>query len=248
MNTITLHYGKTNNYLIPIDGGYLLFDAGLKGSYNNLKQAISDSGINIDEIKYVLISHYHADHCGTLAEILDEGVTLLYAPCQEKYGKVKQYTSWQKIKLIADGATDLKALGIDGELVYTPGHTNDSISLVIGKCAFAGDLIRLSEKNKGNGKAKKSWDSLLRFDITMAYYGHGEPENIIECRTKINHDAEYELVGYMIKLIDKGASVDKIVNKTGADREFVENVNRMYLTHRGVGVQGILDRIEIKGK
>ena len=40
----------------------------------------------------------------------------------------------------------------------------------------------------------------------------------------------------------------KIHKKTGADKTFVEDVARMYLTHQNVGVQGILDRIEIKGK
>ena len=34
----------------------------------------------------------------------------------------------------------------------------------------------------------------------------------------------------------------------GAKEEFVEDVMRMYLTHRDVGVQGILDRIEMKGR
>ena len=41
---------------------------------------------------------------------------------------------------------------------------------------------------------------------------------------------------------------EKIRKKTGADAEFIEDVIRMYLTHKDVGVQGILDRIEIKGR
>jgi hypothetical protein len=40
--------------------------------------------------------------------------------------------------------------------------------------------------------------------------------------------------------------VDKIRKKTGADQEIIEDINRMYLTHPGVSIQGILDRIEIK--
>ena len=36
--------------------------------------------------------------------------------------------------------------------------------------------------------------------------------------------------------------------KTGADMAFIEDVSRMYLTHQNVGVQGILDRIEIKNR
>lgn len=36
MKIITLRDGKTNNYLIPADGGYILFDTGLKGTYDVL--------------------------------------------------------------------------------------------------------------------------------------------------------------------------------------------------------------------
>jgi hypothetical protein len=52
------------------------------------------------------------------------------------------------------------------------------------------------------------------------------------------------IMGY----IDKGISLERIQKKTGADSTFIEDVTRMYLTHKDVGVQGILDRIEIKGR
>ena len=58
----------------------------------------------------------------------------------------------------------------------------------------------------------------------------------------------YATVKKIMNLIDKGASIDKIAFKLKLDKDFVSDVCRMYLTHRNVGVQGILDRIEIKGK
>ena len=51
-----------------------------------------------------------------------------------------------------------------------------------------------------------------------------------------------------MKYIDKGYSIDKIHKKTKADITFINDVARMYLTHQNVSVQGILDRIEIKGR
>ncbi|MBP5462594.1 MAG: hypothetical protein J6Y20_10765 [Lachnospiraceae bacterium] len=56
------------------------------------------------------------------------------------------------------------------------------------------------------------------------------------------------LVAAIMKGIDKGWDIEKIHKKTGADEGFIEDVMRMYLTHQNVGVQGILDRIEIKNK
>ncbi|MDE7112677.1 MAG: hypothetical protein K2O57_00600 [Acetatifactor sp.] len=51
-----------------------------------------------------------------------------------------------------------------------------------------------------------------------------------------------------MKYIDKGYTLEDIGRTTGADKVFVEDVARMYLTHQNISVQGILDRIEIKGK
>ncbi|MBQ1488833.1 MAG: hypothetical protein IIZ41_08785, partial [Lachnospiraceae bacterium] len=58
----------------------------------------------------------------------------------------------------------------------------------------------------------------------------------------------YKLVSQIMRYIDRGFSLEKIKKKTGADSVFIEDVNRMYLTHQDVGVQGILDRIEIKNR
>lgn len=58
----------------------------------------------------------------------------------------------------------------------------------------------------------------------------------------------FRLVKKIMKYIDKGYMLQDIERATGADKVFLEDVARMYLTHRNISVQGILDRIEIKGK
>lgn len=61
----------------------------------------------------------------------------------------------------------------------------------------------------------------------------------------------YRLVKAIIKDVDAGRPVADIasrnyVNKNHADRELVEQICRMYVTHPGVDVDGILDRMERK--
>ena len=78
-------------------------------------------------------------------------------------------------------------------------------------------------------------------------------ENDMQLETQKNDESSsdglgYKLVSRVIKYIDKGYNVDRIRKKTGADRELIEDINRMYLTHPGVSIQGILDRIEIKNR
>lgn len=71
----------------------------------------------------------------------------------------------------------------------------------------------------------------------------------------MNFSLQNEYVGKLnslackiVRQIDKGYDMEKICHKTNADKEFVEDVMRMYLTNPGVSIQGILDRIEIKNR
>ena len=56
------------------------------------------------------------------------------------------------------------------------------------------------------------------------------------------------IIKKIMKCIDKGYTLWDTQRATGADKAFVEDVARMYLTHQNISIQGILDRIEIKGK
>ena len=96
---------------------------------------------------------------------------------------------------------------------------------------------------------EKSWNRLLKLKPETVYYGHAKTANVsMEKVPPRATDDLYKLVSMVIKNIDRGVNLDKIQKKTGADSTFIEDVARMYLTHQNVGVQGILDRIEIKGR
>lgn len=92
----------------------------------------------------------------------------------------------------------------------------------------------------------------------IVYYGHARKAEISGSSLKSEQKSAdsvkraqsdtYALVMTIMGYIDKGISLERIQKKTGADSTFIEDVTRMYLTHKDVGVQGILDRIEIKGR
>ena len=149
----------------------------------------------------------------------------------------------------------LKELGIDGCVYSTPGHSDDSISLMLDSGElFAGDLNPLYELELHRGTViEKTWNTLMSMHPRKVYYGHAPAADL-----KVNPlgrllgrsapDDIYALVKKIIKYVNKGINKEEIAAKTGADPVFVEDVTRMYVTHPGVSVQGILDRIEIKGK
>lgn len=72
---------------------------------------------------------------------------------------------------------------LQGEILFTPGHTADSISLKVGKVIFCGDAAmngfpsvkRLIIWIENIEQFKQSWNVLLNEDIELIYPAHGEP-------------------------------------------------------------------------
>ena len=280
-----LKYSNTNTFLIEGEKGAILFDTGWAGTFPMFCAELGRQGKKLNDIDYLLISHFHPDHYGIAQEIADKGPVVLVCDVQKEYIHASDAVfekdkrmhfypiSDDKVKLIslAESRSVLAGLGIDGELLHTPGHSDDSVSLWLDKGdLFVGDLNPLYELELHKGtEIGKSWEKLLALDPKTVYYGHAktavldmtesdeaslvlkQSKNIdVSDSTGESYDRSrwYDLVADIMKYIDKGWHMDRIVKKTGADPVFVEDVTRMYLTHTNVGVQGILDRIEIKNK
>ncbi len=70
----------------------------------------------------------------------------------------------------------LSKIGISGEIISTPGHSDDSISLWIDSGElFVGDLNPLYELELHKGtQIEKSWNRLLKLKPGTVYYGHAK--------------------------------------------------------------------------
>lgn len=72
---------------------------------------------------------------------------------------------------------------LQGKILFTPGHTADSISLKVGNVIFCGDaamndfpsIKRLSIWIEDKIDFEKSWDMLLAEDADTIYPAHGRP-------------------------------------------------------------------------
>ena len=276
-----LKYSATNTYLIEGGKGRILFDTGWAGTLPAFLQTLGELHIPVQDIDYILISHFHPDHMGIAQEIASYGPVIAAADVQKDFIHIsdpvfaKEKNRYfrpvieEKVRIvpIAESRSFLEETGISGELLYTPGHSDDSISLWLDeKILFVGDLNPLYELEMHKGTSiEESWNKLLKLNPEMIFYGHAKTA-VLEEKTAASwcrHDEEqhrkhdsrkddvgdlHALTGRIMKYIDKGMPLEKIRKKTGAEQKFIEDVARMYLTHQNVGVQGILDRIEIKGK
>lgn len=265
MTVRELNYSKTNTYLIEGDSGKLLFDTGWAGSFRSFCTAMGDLDIPVQSIDYILISHFHPDHMGIVQEIADVGPVIIVTDVQKEFIHSSDSIFEKEADLgykpiddagviflrIEDSRDFLARLGISGQIMHTPGHSDDSISLCLDSGAlFVGDLNPLYELELyKNTQIGESWEKLLTLKPNVIYYGHaktaypkdGSPDNS-------GNTDNYKLVSKIIRNIDKGVKLENICKKTGSEKSFVEDVARMYLTHRNIGVQGVLDRIEIKDR
>ena len=58
----------------------------------------------------------------------------------------------------------------------------------------------------------------------------------------------YRQIEVVVHDTDKGLSVDSIAQKHGLDRELVEQIVRLYVTHPGVTTDGIMTKMGLLGK
>lgn len=116
-------------------------------------------------------THTHADHVTALGSLRDA------TACVSRMGEQS------KAECVSASFRDGEALGVDGleiRALYTPGHTDDSYSLVMADRVFTGDalLIRGSGRTDfQNGDSHAAYDSLFNKllklpDPTRVYPGH----------------------------------------------------------------------------
>ena len=182
-----LKYGNTNCYYIKGKKGSILVDTDWAGTLQAFYKKVKE--LNIKNIDYLLITHYHPDHMGIAQDIIEMGAKLLLVDIQKEYIHSSDII-FQKDKNIQfkpintepviisceESRKFLKDLGIEGEIIYTPGHSDDSISLILDNgSAFVGDLYNLNSAAAFNDeKINNSWNKILSHNISKIYYGHHE--------------------------------------------------------------------------
>ncbi|MEA4811260.1 MAG: MBL fold metallo-hydrolase [Anaerolineaceae bacterium] len=196
-----LRYHYTNSYLIPTNSGWLMFDCDCAGSLPAFYKALKSEGISVGEINYLLISHFHPDHAGLAQDLKELGISLIVMEEQRKSLHVQDHfyekaqdahfkpISEKGNTYLACGKSRafLKALGLSAEILHTPGHSEDSISLVLdGQAVFHGDLpsYHLAE-GYDNLKIRQSWYAILEKEPQKAYSGHWPVLNLLESPAEI---------------------------------------------------------------
>ena len=69
----------------------------------------------------------------------------------------------------------LASIGINGEIISTPGHSDDSVTLILDEgFAFTGDLPPRFVVSEDDRVTKESWDKIYQHKITRIFPAHGK--------------------------------------------------------------------------
>ena len=184
---VNVGYRSTNFWVVSAGRSRLLVDLGWPGTMGTMRASLDRMGVPLKELRYGLATHYHIDHAGLAQDLKQAGVPLLVLETQiEAIPRMKSWikpadqyldiTMHDNVTISFDESRSvLSRIGIAGEIVPTPGHSDDSVSLLLDDgSVFTGDLTLpvLAGADEARVVAA-SWQRLREGGATRVYPGHG---------------------------------------------------------------------------
>jgi ribonuclease/clavin/mitogillin len=187
MNIVNVGYDSTNYYVLGANTNRLLLDVGWPGTLPKLLALLKRKDIPFQDIGYLLVTHYHPDHAGLAQEVKAKGVRLIVLeqqlpaiPVLKTYMKpINRYvdiTLHDNLQMsTGESRAFLKRIGIAGEIISTPGHSGDSVTLVLDEgAAFTGDLPSPNVAEESTIEfVTQSWNAIRSLHVRTIYPGHG---------------------------------------------------------------------------
>lgn len=214
MEVITLTLGPvSNSYLVRGEKGSVLVDCGCYVELADYQKEFAAKSIDPSEVKLIVLTHGHFDHAGS-SDVARELTKAPVAAHKKALGFIKEGTfppykarnqhgqmfidqianpapvdkpePFEVDYVLDDSEFDLSPFGVDGKVIYTPGHTDSSVTVVLAsKEAIVGDNIIADGFD--NGKCVlglicqdreamlASTKGLLDRGVEKYYSGHGGP-------------------------------------------------------------------------
>ncbi len=187
-----LKYGNTNSYFVSGTGKGILIDTDMAGTLPAFWGEIKYNNIKNEDIGFLLITHFHPDHMGIAGELsMRLGVKPLIVDVQRDHihdsDKIFRRCGANFVPIdennavyvsCAESRDFLNGLGISGEIIHTPGHSPDSVSLILDSGdAFVGDMPPLDVIGGfGDDALKASRRLILSYHPKIVHYGHANDQ------------------------------------------------------------------------
>ncbi len=196
-----------SSFLIVTPKGDILIDGGLEETAPQIMHNIVRLGFHVRDIKYLLNSHAHYDHCGGLAALKRaSGATMIASAADRKtlesgYQKFGRFPPIKVDRVIGDGDT-VSLGGVTLTARLTPGHTpgcttwtlpvtaNGRTYQVVDACSLSlvgQDLVHNSEYPGIQADFRHSFAVLRSLPCDVFLTAHPEFFNMAE-KVKELHD------------------------------------------------------------
>lgn len=196
----------SNAFLIETDAGVTLVDAGLPMQEGIVLRALKRID-RAEDLKLIYITHAHVDHYGSAAALrtatgapiaVHKGDAATMAVGASPLGQIRDLEWINKWTLplieralavlpatepdiLLEDGDRLDEFGLDAYVLYTPGHTLGSSTLIVGdNIAFVGDLVSATGTPHAQNSYAFSWqrsaESLARLqelEPELTFAGHG---------------------------------------------------------------------------
>ncbi len=187
-NIVNVGYHSTNYYALGVKGGWLLLDCGWPGTMPQFTAEMKRKDISPSDIKYILATHFHPDHAGLVEEFKKLGAKLILLENQRdalQEADPSSVPSFVKVSgennillQSVESRKFLASLGLSGEIITTPGHSNDSVTLILDEgYAFTGDLPPRFIVREDDAVTKASWERIDAHSIKQIFPAHGGSPN-----------------------------------------------------------------------
>jgi glyoxylase-like metal-dependent hydrolase (beta-lactamase superfamily II) len=171
-----VNLGFVNAYVLARGNELAIVDTGVANSQDKIAEVIKSIGRTWDDVRHVILTHYHPDHVGSMDAVMAAAAkAAAYAGAED----IPQIKTSAKIQAVADGA---EVFGL--QIIATPGHTAGHISVydAAGSAIITGDAIgngegKLSGPNPqfsaDMATANKSVHKIAALKFEKAYFMHG---------------------------------------------------------------------------
>lgn len=219
----TLKFDINRCYIIESEGT-IMIDGGPPNKKVEFIKQLNNLKIDPQSIQLIVLTHGDFDHIGSACDFkeitgaklaihendrinLEKG-TMNWAPGITVWGKVSRFIfkpilagktipNTKPDIILTDEDFDLKKFGIEGRIVFTPGHSQGSVSVVLDSGeTFAGCMAqngwpfttrpRFPIYASDIEQLKESWKKVKQKGAKTIYPGHGNPflinkiENLIK--------------------------------------------------------------------
>ena len=174
--------GLTSNIYVIGKTAITLIDAGNGARINSLTNQLQKSGLAVEDVVKVIVTHAHADHIGGLEDVCQKAHPEILIHEAEAHS-LPGWIPKQSIIKLRGGEQVATEKGVV-EVIHTPGHSRGALclydrqrrTLFSGDTVFPGGFFGRCDLEGGDAKALVlSLKALTKLNVDILLPGHEEP-------------------------------------------------------------------------